>query len=138
MKNIFTLLLLLVCATSYAQSTHKWYSTDSSTYHISASKKINGCDKVIAEKTYSKTGTLLSEWKKEYVIDKRQTCDFSAYIKTEKKYSGKILLQQSQYVSGCDDCEEVPCGTWHIFNNSGKLIETKQLGACSTAQFKKS
>jgi hypothetical protein len=96
---------------------------------------INGCKKIV--KHVSTVNHLLNwtEWEKKYLISETQTCDFSAYIITYRVFKNEKLAEQSQFVAGCDECDETPCGTWIYYGKSGKIKKKIEKGNCNLKQF---
>ena len=98
-------------------------------------EKINGCEKEVSNKIFDVNGKDSLAWEKSYSDADNQTCDFTAYIVKNKKYKDGILVEKNQYVAGCDECEETPCGTWIYFDSDGKKIKTQEYSACDIKQF---
>ncbi len=105
---------------------------DSSNYEL-----INGCKKEVSNKSFQNNGNDWTEWKKEYTKKGKQTCDFSAYIIYKKKFVNGNLKEETQYTSGCDECDEKPCGNWNYYDDNGTKIKTITHGECALTEFEK-
>lgn len=99
--------------------------------------EINGCKRLVNYKSSVSIKNNWTEWKKAYTKKGQQTCDFSAYIRYRKKFENGKLRQETQYSSGCDECEEKPCGVWNYYNETGEIIKTIDYGKCDLSAFEK-
>lgn len=98
---------------------------------------VNGCKKEVSCRLFDKYGKDSLEWVKSYRIDDQQTCDFSSYTIVKKKYIQGKLAEQTRFISGCDECDEQPCGKWKYFDEKGKNIRSEDHGECDPEQFDK-
>ena len=98
---------------------------------------INGCKKQISEKLFDRNGKDSLEWIKSYNKSSKETCDFTAYIIKNKKFINGNLIEKTQFISGCDECEEKPCGIWIYYDKNGTKFKERDFGECSLEKLDK-
>jgi len=131
------MLMMLLSSASFAQHSTAYSKDKKELYKVNV-ENVNGCKKATSRKCYdAKTREIKWEWNKRFSTDANQTCDFSAYVITRKKYKKGKLSELTQHFAGSEQSTEEPCGNWKYYTPNGKLLASKNYGKCDINKFRK-